>query len=157
MGPKRLSLLEFETWLLRPLGHHGRLVTLLISTISTLIFQSEKFSDIAVLADQTHPDGSTSTRSIMAHRVILYNGSTFFQKIFGDNDLNSISGATVYLRGKKFEHVSFFFFETLAGRLQICANFSINTQLAYKCVLLLKSKFAFTCIFLLNWHNNSSA
>ena len=23
LGPKRLSLLEFETWRLRPIGHHG--------------------------------------------------------------------------------------------------------------------------------------
>ena len=27
LGPKRLSLLEFETWRLRPLGHHGRFST----------------------------------------------------------------------------------------------------------------------------------
>ena len=24
LGPERLSLLDFETWQLRPLGHHGR-------------------------------------------------------------------------------------------------------------------------------------
>ena len=27
LGPNHLSLLEFETWQLRPLGHHGRFVS----------------------------------------------------------------------------------------------------------------------------------
>ena len=32
LGPKRLSLLEFDTWQLRPLGHHGLLKEILVLT-----------------------------------------------------------------------------------------------------------------------------
>ena len=30
MGPKHLSLIEFKTWQLRPLGHHGQFLKLLV-------------------------------------------------------------------------------------------------------------------------------
>ena len=42
LGPKYLSLLEFQTWGFRPLGHHGRCLAFIItqSKAKTIITRS---------------------------------------------------------------------------------------------------------------------